>query len=275
MKKLISLIGLILLVFFTSITVGAQVPQRIISLAPSLTKNLYLLEAEDLLVGCTNYCVLQSETDAEVVATALDVNYEKAVMLNPDLVITTTLTSPGTIETFRKLGIEVMVLETPKSFQEICDQFIELGEKIGKKELAEEIIDGVRKRIAEIRQKVPQNDTGQKMFMQLGANPLFAVVPNTFMNDFITFSGTENIASDLSIGSITRETVLLRNPDVIVIVLMGILGEDEKKNWEQYQNLNAVKKGQIFIVDADRTCSPTPISFVEALDEIITLIYKQ
>lgn len=272
MTRLKTLFAL-LLVLVLATHAAAHYPERIISLAPSLTKNLYLLEAGDLLVGCTNYCTLQSKTDAEVVATAVQVNYEKAVMLKPDLVITTTLTNPKTIETFRKLGIDVMVLETPRSFAEICSQFIALGEKLGKKRLAESIIADVQKRIETIKQRVPKQKTGQKAFMQIGANPLFAVVPNTFCNDFLRFSGTENIAADLSIGSITRETVLLRNPDIIIVVLMGIVGAEEKATWEQFKSLSAVKKGQIFIVDADRTCSPTPISFVEALEEIIDLIY--
>ena len=271
MKKFTFLVIAILLL---ATHVFSAVPKRIISLAPSLTKNLYLLEAENLLVGCTNYCTLQSETDAEVVATAIQVNYEKAVLLKPDLVITTSLTSPNTIETFRKLGIEVLVLESPKSFGEICSQFIELGEKVGKKSLAEKIISDVEMRIKAIKEKVPNNSTKQKMFMQIGSNPLFAVVPNTFMNDFIMFSGTENIASDLSVGSIGRETVLIRNPDIIVVVLMGVLGTEEKESWEQFTNLSAVTKDHIFIVDADRTCSPTPISFAEALEEIIDHIYS-
>jgi iron complex transport system substrate-binding protein len=148
-----------------------------------------------------------------------------------------------------------------------------LGEAVDKKKLAEELIVDARNRISTIKQKVPAKSPKQKIFMQIGANPLFAVVPNTFMNDFINFSGTENIASGLSVGSINRETVLVRNPDIIVVVLMGLIGEEEKERWESYQNLSAVKKGQVFIVDADRTCSPTPLSFVEALDELISLIY--
>ena len=64
---------------------------------------------------------------------------------------------------------------------------------------------------------------------------------NTFMNDFITFAGGENIASDLTRGTITRESVLLRNPDVIVIVTMGILAEEEKDRWASSKQLNAAK----------------------------------
>ena len=253
----------------------AQTPRRIISLAPSLTKNLYLLEAEDLLVGCTNYCTLQSDTDADIVASAIQVNYEKAVMLKPDLVITTTLTKAKTIDTFEKLGVSVLVFENPTSFDEICEQFIILGESVGKKALAEEIIEDAQKRITVIKQKVPDHATKQKVFMQIGANPLFAVVPNTFMNDFINFSGTENIASDLIIGSINLESVLVRNPDIIVVVLMGTVGKEEKLRWESFQNLNAVKKNQVFVMEANNACSPTPLSFVDALDEMISLIYNK
>ena len=263
-----------LLAILVTANLQAQTPQRIISLAPSLTKNLYLLHAEDLLVGCTSYCTLQSGTDAEVVASAIQVNYEKAVMLKPDLLITTSLTKPKTIETFKKLGVEVLVFDSPQSFDEICQQFIELGKKIGKEALAQKIIADSKSRIEKIEQQVPVGKPKQKVFMQIGANPLFAVVPDTFMNDFIRLSGTQNIASDLSVGSINREMVLVSNPDVIIVVLMGSLGAEEKDRWEEFEALSAVQKDQVFIVDADKTCSPTPVSFVEALDDIINLIYQ-
>lgn len=253
----------------------AQSPKRIISLAPSLTKNLYLLEAEDLLVGCTNYCLLQSETDAEVVASAIQVNYEKAVMLKPDLVITTNLTKTKTIDIFKKLNVEVLVFKNPTSFSEICEQFVLLGEKVGKKELAELIIEDAKKKMEIIKQKVPAGSHKQNIFMQIGAKPLFAVVPKTFMNDFIEFSSTVNIFSDLSMGSVNRETILVRNPDIIVVVLMGTMGTEEKNRWEEFENLNAVKKRQVFTMDADNACSPTPLSFVDALEELIGLIYEK
>jgi ABC-type Fe3+-hydroxamate transport system substrate-binding protein len=270
MKK--STISFILSLLLVS-NLGAQTPKRIISLAPSLTKNLYLLDAENLLVGCTSYCKLQSGTKATVVASAIQVNYEKAALLKPDLIITTTLTKAKTIETFKKLGIKVLVFENPRSFEEICKQFIHLGEKVGKKKKAEAIIKDAKSRIVKIKKQVPEDAKPQKLFMQLGANPLFAVVPNEFMNDYITYSGNTNIASDLKIGSINKETVFIRNPDIIVVVLMGTLGKEEKEKWLKYKNLNAVKKNQVFVLDADKACSPTPFSFVETLEDLIKMIY--
>lgn len=254
--------------------IKADSPTRIISLAPSLTKNLYLLEAEDLLVGCTNYCSIQAGTDASIVANAVQVNYEKIALLKPDLIITTKLTKTRTIETFRKLGIEVLLFKNPNSFDQICEQFLVLGERIGKQKLATEIILEAKSRVDEVRKKIPEQK-GQKsqLFMQIGANPLFTVIPETFMNDYIILSGTENIAADLKYGSLNLESVILRNPDIIVIVLMGMIGSEEKKRWHSFSNLSAVKKEQIFFLDADHACSPTPLSFVKSLETLINMIY--
>ena len=93
------------------------------------------------------------------------------------------------------------------------------------------------------------------------------------MNDFIIFSGTENIFSDLTMGSVNRETIFVRNPDIIVVVLMGTMSKEEKNRWEEYENLSAVQKNQVYMMDADNACSPTPLSFVTALEELIGLIY--
>jgi len=248
------------------------VPQRIISLAPSLTKNLYLLDAGDLLVGCTNYCTIQSATEAEVIATAIQVNFEKAFMLKPDLLITTDLTKANTIQKFEKLGVKVKVFSNPLSFVEICDQFLELGELVGRKEIAQNVLKVVYTELETIKNKIkaPHKD---RVFMQIGANPLFGVVPTMFMNDLIKYSGTENILGDLGMGSVNQEVVLMRDPDIIAVVLMGSNSEDEINYWKRFKNMNAVKHGRIFTLDPDDACSPTPVSFVKALKEMIAQVY--
>lgn len=271
MKKLQFILALALaLLTFQS---QAATPKRIISLAPSLTKSLYMLGAQDLLVGCTSFCTLKDPKDAEVVATAVKVNLEKAMLLKPDLVLTSSLTNPETKRSFENMGVEVMSFPYPKSYDEMCRYLLRLGEKIGRKELAEQLVKQSRERLAKVMATVPKSGKKPRVFMQIGANPLFTVVPKTFMQDFINFSGCENIAADLSIGSITREGVLVRNPDVIFVILMGSLSADEKEKWESYKSLNAVKNKKIFVLDSEKTCSPTPLDFTDALEQMIGLIY--
>ncbi len=265
-----------LVLFFALLAIAGQAktPQRIISLAPSLTKSLYMLGADDLLVGCTNFCTLKNPDDAEVVASAVKVNLEKALTLKPDLVLTSSLTNPETSSTFEKLGVEVMYFPYPKSYAEMCDYMLRLGDKIGRRALAEKLVAESKERLAKVIATVPKKSSKPTVFMQIGANPLFTVVPNTFMQDFIDFSGCENIASDLSIGSITREGVLVRNPDIIFVILMGSVSADEKEKWERYRNLKAVQNKRIFVLDSEKTCSPTPLDFTDALEEMIGLIYN-
>ena len=246
---------------------------KIISLAPSVTKEILSLGLADQIVGATSYCSISSEKEELIIGTATDVNLEKILILKPDIVFASSLTKPNSIEALTNNGIKVHHVAKTHSYEEICEQFLELGKLTETEELANEIIKQSRQKVDSLKKLVPQQEKKQKVFFQIGAKPLFSVIPNTFMNDYITFSGCENIAHDFDQGTISRESVLQRNPDVIFIVTMGGLGEEEKKQWESYSELNAVKNQKIFIIDADMSCSPTVLTFTQSLEEVIGKIY--
>lgn len=267
------LIKAIYILLFLSLSIQAQNVKRIVSLAPSLTQNLYFLGAKDLVVGVTSYCEIAKNDHKENVASAIKVNIEKVVSLKPDLVVTTQLTDPETINMLKKFGLRVEVFGKAHSYQEICNQFTQLGKLIGKQSEAQEVINNTKQRLEKEKQKVPKGKS-PRIFFQIGAKPIFTVIPNTFMDDLITFAGGINIAKDLDNASITRESVIVRNPDVILIVTMGVMGDEEKKVWEGYKNMSAIKHKKVFIIDADKACTPTPITFIETLEEMIRLIYN-
>lgn len=268
-----SKIYLVVAVLFAQLALWGQTEKRIVSLAPSITKNIYYLEAQNQLVGCTSYCTEALNDNVEVIASAVKVNIEKTVSLLPDLVLATTITDPETIDMFKKFGIKVAVFPTPQSFNEICDQFLFLGSLLEKEENAKKIVDESKAKIESFSTKnILQNSS--KIFFQIGAKPLFTVLPNTFMNDYISFVGSKNIAEGMSQGTITRESVLTHNPDVIFVVTMGIIGDEEKQTWESYKGLKAAENNKVFIIDAEKACSPTPVTFVETLETIYSLINK-
>lgn len=248
----------------TVLTVHGQSYTRIVSLAPSFTQSIYYLEAQDNLVGCTSYCEAAKGDNKEIVASAVKANIEKIISLKPDLVLASGLTNPKDTELLRKVGIKVEVIYSPKSFQEICDQFIRMGILTGKTDKANNLVQESKKIVEEIARKNDQR-TGTKIFFQIGANPLFAVIPNTFMDDYITLLGAVNIARELTRGSVTREFVIANNPDYIFIATMGIVGEEELKLWNKYSNLSASRKKHIHIIDSEIACQPTPITFAQTM----------
>lgn len=272
LKEILAVLSLF--VFFLSISFCgfSQNSKRIISLAPSITENIYLLNAQNKLVGCTNYCTQAIEDGIELVGSTVDVNIEKIFALQPDLVLTMQMTKNQDIEALRKIGVRVEVIPTPISFNEICEQTTKIGKLVGKETEANEIIRSTKEKVDELRKKSLQIPNENKIFFQIGANPVFTVLEKTFMNDFITFCKGTNIAGGLTKGTMTRESVLMKNPDVIIIATMGGFGEQEKKVWESYGGLKAVKNNKVFLIPSETSCSPTPVNFVKAFTDVVNFV---
>lgn len=276
-KILILLLGLFLMAACSSPVQKEQIEEneglRIISLAPSVSKELIYLGLKDQIVGATSYCDISAELPDLVIGTATEVNLEKVLLLKPNIVFATGLTKANTIEALKKNGIEVYVIRKQKSFEDICKELIIIGQKVNQEQKALEIVEAAILKIEKLKAKITQTDQPLKIFFQIGAQPLFTVIPNTFMDDYITLASCENLAYDFTRGSITRESVLTRNPDVIFIVTMGIVGEDEISIWEKYPEISAVKNKKIFVIDSNLACTPSVESFVQSLEIIIHNIY--
>ena len=245
---------------------------RIISLAPSITKELEELEMTDNIVGATSYCDITKENSDLMIGDAINVNIEKVLLLKPDVILTTALTKQSTIALFRENGIKIHVVGKLNSFDDICRQFEELGKIVGRDAKAQSVIAEVKHDVDSLRKIIPHNSAKQKIFIQIGIDPLFAVIPNTFMDDYIKFAGCENVTVGFEKGTMSREIILNRNPDVIMIATMGVAAQEEKKLWESFRELNAVKNDNVFVIDANVACVPTVKNFGKAFENIVNVI---
>lgn len=262
----------LVLVFTVLVLLGnAKQVKRIISLTPSITENIYLIGADDKLVGCTSYCTQAVAAGVQQVGSTVEVNVEKIVTLQPDLVLAMELTKPQDIASLKKLGIRVEIINTPKNFTEICEQTIRIGKLVGNTSEAEKLIQSSKSIVEDIRNN-SKNLSKSKIFFQIGANPIFTVLQNTFMDDYISICNGENIAAGMTKGTMTRESILIKNPDVIIIATMGGFGEEEQKVWNTYTGMSAVKNKKVFIISSETSCSPTPVNFVSALKDVYEFV---
>ncbi|WP_340114786.1 ABC transporter substrate-binding protein [Maribellus mangrovi] len=264
-------VKVLLLLLLINWSAFAQKVQRVVSLAPSVTEIIYLIDAQEKLVGCTSYCQVADEDTVAVVGNAVEVNIEALYALQPDIVLAMKLTKQQDVAAMEKLGIKVELMESPRNFEEICGQTLHIAKILGETEKAHKVVSLAKQRVHEIKQ-LAQKQEHNKIFFQLGANPVFSVLDNTFMNDYITICNGENIAAGLTKGTITRESVLLKDPDVIIIATMGGFGEEEMKVWKSYSGIEAVKNEKVFLIDSETSCSPTPSSFVSALEDVYKFI---
>lgn len=250
-------------------------PHRIISLGPTVTEKLYIMGAQDDIVGVTTYCCRPARAALkEKVGNVTYVNVEKIIRLKPDLVLATALTDAHVIKTLRQIGIRTEILHEPTSFKELNEQFVSLGRMLGREQEALKIVARAEEQVRAISHRVA-NQRKIKVFCQIGAHPLFAAVGDTLLNDFIERANGVNIAKAAKIGFYNREEVIRQDPDVIIIVTMGMAAENERRAWQRFKSIKAVRNGRVFIMDAYRTCSPTPLTFADALAEIAGLLHPE
>lgn len=261
------------LLLFTFLLFG-KTRERIISLAPSITEQLYLLNVGDRIVGNTTYCIHPPDArKKEKVGTILRIDVEKIIALNPDIIIATPLTPSVQLRILRRKGIEVVCFEEPKSFEEMCEQFLKIGELVGKKQIAKLLIKKIKGHVNSIKGK-SKTLKKRTVFVQIGAKPLFTVPRHSYINDLIDFAGGVSISSTAVSGLYSREKVIAKNPDVILIADMGIVGETEKKIWMKYKTINAVKNKRVYIIDSHELCNPTPTSFLKVLRKIFKILHR-
>lgn len=252
--------------------------QRIVSLGPLNTENLYLLGVGDRLVGDTSYCVRpEAAKHKPKIGSVMQVSIEKIISLHPDLVLATALTRPEQIKQLEKMGVRIVRFKQPASFAEICEQFIELGQLLGLEERARHIVAQAREEVASLQRKLAHLPK-KKVFLQVGSRPLFASVTSSFTHDFIGLGGGLNIAGDQRTGTMQVEKVIAENPEVIIIAIMGSetgIAAEEKRNWQRMPVLKAAQTGRIHTIDPDLVCSPSPATFVRTLRIIAGLIHPE
>ena len=238
---------------------------RIVSLTPSITRSIYQLEEEDRLAGCSSYCVVEEKDSVIVAGSVVGPDIEKIVSLKPDLVIVSEFISEKDVKTLEKFGLRVEIFRSPESFDELCSQFIRLGQLIDKEKEAERIAADIKNEVLLLSDELEKRSPKPGVFMQIGSSPIFTVLPGTYMDDYIKFCCAENIAADLTNGIVGREFVVAKNPDYIFIVSMGIAGDHEKEQWSRFSLMSAARQNNIHILDSRIACEPTPENFIKTL----------
>ncbi|MBU0567713.1 ABC transporter substrate-binding protein [bacterium] len=256
------------------IQVGSSlIPQRIISLGPPITESLYLLGVEDKLMANTTYCIRPKEArDKEKIGDTMRANLEEIINIKPDLVLATSLSNPKQTQRLRDLGIEVISFSDPANFSQLCRDFLKLGKIVGQEKESVDIVQNARERVDAVQQRI-RDLPGTKALVQIGARPLWVAPGDSFIDDLVRMAGGINIGPFGKSGLYSLEEVLKANPDVIIIATMGIVGQTEKKSWQRYKSINAVKENRIYIMDSYKLCSPTAVTFVEALEEIAEILH--
>ena len=177
------------------VVLGAS-PKRIVSLAPSITEMIYFLGLDDRLVGVTRFSYFPEQArEKPKVGTYTDINVEKVVTLNPDLVIATADGNRrADVEMLEEAGIPVYVLN-PRRVTKILDAVERAGEICGIAHRARERVASLRERVERVEEAV-RGRHRPLVFLVINVKPLMSVNRSTTHHDIIELAGGRNLAED-------------------------------------------------------------------------------
>lgn len=248
-------------------------PQKIVSLAPSITETLYFLGALEKVVGITKFDDFPENVKEgrEIVGGFSDPNIEIIASLKPDLIIATSMHMQY-LDQLEKIAPVIVV--DPKNMDEIYQSIELLGKVINREEQAKKVIDDMKEKVNEI-QKLVADTPKVKVFYVVWNNPLMTAGAGTFINDLIELAGGENIFSDAqSWATVSIEEVLARNPEVIVLTPHCGMSVNDVHD-SQLAKTNAAKMGKIVVIQNENILVRPSPRIVEGLEELAKTLHPE
>jgi len=253
-------------------------PQRIVSLAPSVTEILFSLGLDEQIVGVATPCNFpgKAKTKAQL-GTYLNPDMEKIVSLRPDVVFATGAgNNRSTVERLQELGLPTYVV-FPKNFEGILGSIRHLGHVNNREKEALRITQRMQAR----SQKVIEVTRGLRrpnVFFQIGDAPIITVGRDSFADDLIRLAGGVNIAGTEKemYPRLGIEEVLRRAPEVILISSMNPKGDYERtiQEWARWKIIPAVRDDRIYLIDSDLIDCPSP-RIIDGLEEMARILHPQ
>ncbi len=260
--------------------IGRQVeiprhPLRIISLAPNITETLYLLGAQDRLIGNTTQCSWPEEAkNKPKIGDLINPNYEVILAAKPDLIIASTAgNDQSAVMKLAGYGLPVYVA-APRSVARIFQSVEEIGRITDCADQGRRLVAQMEERLEHIRLRI-EGLTPIRAFLITWFDPLLTPGKNTFENDVLRLAGVISITADVPqyYPRYSLEQILVKDPDVILTIEHEGDPLPDFKITRGWKDLRAVKEGKIYSL-SEFLQHPSPL-FVDGVEDLAQKLYPE
>jgi iron complex transport system substrate-binding protein len=247
------------------------VPQRIVSLSPTATEDLFAIGAGKQVIAvdaASDYPKAAPRTKLS----GITPNAEAIVGLHPDLVVIQ-FDPNGLVKALGKAKIRVLVEPSARTLADAYAQLDQLGKLTGHEAAAKALVARLKASIAALVKAAPRLSRPVTVYDELSPD-YYSATSKTFIGQVLGLFGLRNIADAAdSSGSgypqLSGEYVVGADPDLIVLMDTRCCGQSRatvaaRPGWG---GLTAVKRGAIVRID-DSIASrwgPRVVNFVRAI----------
>ena len=203
-----------------SVTIKAK-PDRIVSLSPTSTEDLYAVGAGPQVVAVDAY----SDYPADAPVTKLSgitPNIEAIARYRPSLVVTDQNVN-GMAASLGKLGIAVLIEPAATTYSDAYNEIQQLGQATGHSAAAQQVVTGMKQRIAAAVAEVGTGRKNLTYYWELSASPYYSVTSKTFIGQIVGLFGLKNVAdaadkaSDGGYPQLSAEYIVTTKPQIIFL----------------------------------------------------------
>ncbi len=239
---------------------GWTAPLRIVVLAPHAGELVCAAGGCDRIVGVVDYTDFPPELKKRPrVGNYTAVDMERLLALKPDLVVVWDSGTPkSVIERLERFGLPLFHSH-PHTLDDIPAEIETLGTVLGTQRTAATAAHILRAQLAALRHAF-NHPPHPKVFYQIWDAPLITVGRDQFISQAIHLCGGRNLFADLShpAPTVNIETVVRRNPDVILLGGNRDRQRQWLKAWQQWPQVTAVRQHWIYPMPADLLQRPGP-----------------
>src|SRR5215813_10199197 len=235
----------------------ARIPQRVVSLQPSVTVTLRDLGLLDRVAACTKYCLevcpeLENSGRA-IIEDSWSAKTEEIVAARPDLVIASVPYRVESLVEIMKCGVPCLCL-SPKSLADVYQDMLHISRIMGQEQRGHTLVARMQEEIASLRQKANVADKPLVCCEEWG-KPL--ILSQGWVAELVDAAGGRFFGEP---GKQTREEeVAAADPDVIVAAWCGA-GDRvplekivARRGWDQTK---AARNGQVYCINDEFLNTP-------------------
>ncbi len=225
-------------------------PQRIVSISPAITEVVFLVGAQEKLVGISDFCKYPEETEKiDKVGGMHNINFEKLLSLHPDVVLIGSMISEKDVAAIEKMGIPVICIVEESSLEGMSELIEVVGRIAQCEDKAREEALKWSKKIAELKSNAPKPEERKCVYYVVGFGDAgdFTAPKNTHIQEIIELAGARNAGDTLTGWNISREYLFQIDPDIIIVRKED---RDAFVSRHPYTLLNAVKNERVYPIES-------------------------
>lgn len=234
--------------------------ERIVSLAPHLTENLFTAGVGEKVVAVVDYSDYPPEAATRPkVGGYTRIDLEAILAARPDLVVAwASGNPPAVIERLEALGVPVY-LSQPQRLEDVARTLEQLGRLGGNPQAGEAAAKAFRAKAAALRATYADRPP-VSLFYQIWDQPLRTVSGRQIVSEVMHLCGGRNVFAALEALApvVSVEAVLAADPEVIVASGMGEARPDWLDAWRRWPSLTAVARDNLFFIPPELLQRPTP-----------------